>query len=214
MPGKGRIVKERKMAPALLRKLQQPLYDTHELEGDAAAPREITFFTREQGRNKTVSGNPKTEADTNMTQPSQLPKPQKFEMRGMRFEYFNLEPDDIANNAPDLVLLYEQSVFRFVFGNSRTWLEVPLSRIPNGPALTGTLASGDTTNATEFAYLHQGEASVKEYYNFLVEGEPTTIRHKENFKVEVEWPNGAITPNTVNDQRVRVYLIGHLFVEL
>lgn len=210
----GRIVREKKTAPALLRKLTQPLYDTHELEGGAAAPSKITFFTREQGRNKAVSGNPKTEADTNMTQPSQLPKPQKFEMRGMRFEFFQLEPDDIANGAPDLVLLYEQSVFRFVFGNARTWLEIPLSRLPSGPSLTGTVASGDTTNEVEMAYLHQGEASVKEYYNFLVDGQPTTIKYKENFHAEIEWTNGAVTFNTANDQRVRVYLMGHLFVEL
>lgn len=209
----GRLVRARKAPAGILRKLTQPLYDTNVLEGGVAQQR-LGFFELPIGQNMPVAGVPKTIVDTNMTQASQLGTPQKFWLRGYNFEFFNLEPDDIANTAPDLVLLYEQSLFTFTFGNNRPWLQIPLSQIPQGCALTGTLAFGDDQNAVEAAYLHQGEASVAEYYNFTVARRPIRINTNEPFSAEITWPNGAVTWNTANDQRVRVYLIGHLFAAI
>ena len=103
-----------------------------------------------------------------MTQASQLGTPQKFHLEGFNYEYLVTDPDDTEDTAADLVMMMEESVFTFFFANNRPWLQLPLSRIPTGTALTGSAASGDDTNAIEFAFLHQGEASVREVYDFTV----------------------------------------------
>ena len=211
----GRIVKQRKQPKALLRKLTQPLYDTNIVPavGDGAYNL-LQYFLIPIGQNMPLTGAPKTEADTNLTQASQLGTPQKFHLEGFNFEFFVLDPDDTQDTAADLIDIYEQSVFTFYFSNNRPWLQLPLSRIPTGTALTGTCASGDTTNAIEFAFLHQGEASVREVYDFTVGKKPIRIGTAEPFFAEITWPNGAVTSTSADRRRSRVFAVGSLFSAL
>lgn len=210
-----RLVKQRKAPAAILRKLYQPLYDTNVFQGvGGGAFNTLQYFLLPIGAALPVIGGAKSEADTNLTQASQLGTPQKFRLYGFRFEFFTLEPDDLDDTAPDMVNVYEQSVFTFLFGNSRPWLQVPLSRIPSGTSLTGASSSGDTTNAPEFSFLHNGEASVKEYYDFTMAKQGIKIGTAEPFYAELTWPNGAITMTSANNQRARVYLVGQLFSAL
>lgn len=210
----NRISLARKTGDAVLRKLKQPLYDTTVIEGGAAT-QQLQFFNIPIGGAMPVAGGAKSLADTNMSQAAQLGTPQEFSLVGFNYEFFVLEPDDIANGAPDYLLMYEQSTFTFVFSNNRPWLRVPLSQIPQGISATGTGASGDITNNIEFGYLHQGLASVKEYYNFMLPNKKLIhIYPNEPFGVDIDWFNGAITLNTANDQRCRVFIVGFLYSAL
>jgi hypothetical protein len=65
------------MPSALLRPLQQYLYDT-EIIPAAGTPNELVFFQRQLGQTTTFGGVTKTEAETNLTQPGQLANPLNF----------------------------------------------------------------------------------------------------------------------------------------
>lgn len=208
---------------ALLRKLQNPLYDTTVIDASVATDI-LQFFVRPQGQPMPVAGGAKTNADTNLQSASMLGEPLEFDVVGFNYEYFNLEPESQdAGNALDIasdeILIWAQSFFRFKF-NNRTFLECPLRQLPSGTALTGTVATGDTTNQVQFAYLHWGKASVTEYYNFTINdpdtGEPQMykIHSAEPFFAEVRWPNAAIDMNTNNDERFRTYIQGYLYQNL
>ncbi len=207
------LVKQRKKPNAILRKLQQPLYDTNVID-DAGGFNLMQFFLLPVGQPMPVAGGNKSEVDTNMTQASQLGTPEEFSLKGFQFEYFHEDPSNIIDFANDQFAMYDESVFTFFFSNNRPWLQVPLSRIPSGTMLTGTGSSGDTTGTVEFGFVHQGEASVKEYYDFKIEKKGIHIHTNEPFFVELTWPNGNPTWATDDEDRVRVYLVGHLFAAL
>jgi len=62
---------------AILRPLQQPLYDT-ELITAAGTPAIIQFFQRQLGQTTGVGALVKTLAETNLSQPGQLANPLNF----------------------------------------------------------------------------------------------------------------------------------------
>ena len=70
---------------ALLRPLQQPLYDT-EVIPSSSVPIEIIFFQRQLGQSMAYAVVTKTEAETNLQQPGQLADPLEFSLFGFLFE--------------------------------------------------------------------------------------------------------------------------------
>jgi hypothetical protein len=109
--------------------------------------------------------------------------------------------------------MYQQSVFTFFFGQNRPWLRLPLSQITQGVAPTGEVSTGDITADIFYGVLHQGPASVDEWYNFTIGKSPIRINTAEPFSAEVNWPNGAVTW-TAADTRVRTLLKGNLYAAL
>jgi len=208
----GNITMSRPAGAALLRKLTNPLYDTIVLDSGVAI-QAIQFFRLPIGINMPVTAVAKTEADTNLTQAGQLGTPQMFDLEGFNFESIQVDPTDIANNVADLVALYEQGLFSFFFGQQRPWLEIPLSQIPTGIYLNGTMGFGDTAGSDEALFIGVGESCVDSIYNFTVGKEAIRVHSAEPFNAEITWPNGAITPAGA-DQRVRVYMIGSLYAAL
>jgi len=98
---------------ALLRPLQQPLYDT-EIIPAAATPNELIFFQRQLGQTTAFTGLVKTEAETNLQQPGQLANPLEFSLFGFLFEV-----------APAVVLadfnaIYQASAFIFTY-TKKNW---------------------------------------------------------------------------------------------
>jgi hypothetical protein len=197
---------------AILRKLTQPLYDTVILENAGAAPNLYQYFIIPIGGNLAVANVPKTLADTNLDQASQLGVPSMYDLMGFNFELFVADPTDLNDNVEDIFQLYEQSVFTFFFGTNRPWLSLPLSQIPTGTALTG---SADTSVGVEEAlFVHQGLARQDEVYDFTVRKRAIRIHSAENFHVEIDWPNGGTAAWQMADTRTRVFMVGNLYSAL
>ena len=141
-----RIILKKEVKTPLLRKLQQPLYDTNTLDATVATNL-MSYFVRPQGNLMPVAAVVKTEADTNMKATSMLGEPLIFDLLGFNYEWFKSVPtSEVAGTlldiAADEIRVYGQSVFRFYF-NMRIFLEVPLRQIPEGPYLNGSVCTGD-----------------------------------------------------------------------
>jgi len=209
----SKIRKARATGNPILRRLVQPLYDTTVVAG-AVATGLLQFFRIQQGGIMPVAAVVKSEADTNMKTAGALGEPMMFDLESFNFEWFVLEPDDVDDTSPDLVDIYEQSLFTFLFGLNRTAWQFPLSQIPSGTMLTGQSSSGDTTNATEWGFLHQGVPSVGQVYDVMMDNEPTEIGPVEPFGIDITWPNGNFTTTSTNNQRARVFMNGCLYTQL
>lgn len=194
------VVLSRQAPAGLTRAYRQPLYDRDIIA--AAAVNQIILFQRPLGQTNSAAV-VKTEQDTNLTMAGQLPFPQFFHLFGFQFE--------VAQTAviADMLLIYPTGVFTFTFGTNRKWLEVPMTRVPNGPQIVQ-----NTALAAAGAYIPQfGVPSSKEFYQFVKPtGKPYAIKAGETFQVKLSWPSGAITLGTAT--AARAYLVGILYVGL
>lgn len=98
---------------ALLRPLQQPLYDT-EVIPSSSVPIEIIFFQRQLGQSMAYAVVTKTEAETNLQQPGQLANPLEFSLFGFLFE---VSPFCVL---ADFQNIYTASAFIFTY-TKHTW---------------------------------------------------------------------------------------------
>jgi len=201
---KGTGIALSRPAPAgYVRAYRNPLYDTDDLQ--AAATAQVRFFQVPVGQ-LNASAAVKTEADTNLTQAGQLANPQMFDLFGFQFE---TEPQVVV---ADQVLVYQRGVFEFSFGTQRIWLQVPLSRIPQGPSQYIT-AAATTVAATTIQSAVWGSPSVREYYPFVKpDGAPYRIKATETFQCRTFWPSAAITASAVTT--LRTFMIGILYIGL
>jgi len=190
-----------KPAPAgYVRALRNPLYDTDNML--AAATTQLRLFQVPIGQ-LNASAVRKTEADTNLSQAGQLANPQMFDLHGFQLEVA------IGTVIADMILLYSRGVFEFSFGTQRIWLQVPMSRVPCGPAVNG-IAGGAVVPSPN---LFNGWPSVREYYPFVQpDGSPYPIKATETFQVRLFWPSLAISVSAVT--LVRTFLIGTLYIGL
>jgi hypothetical protein len=203
MPRGTGIALSRPAPAGYVRALRNPLYDTDDLL--AAATNQVILFQRPQGQTD-ASANVKTAAETNLTVGGQLANPQMFDLFGFQFEV----QGDAA--IADKILVYNTGVFRFSFGTQRTWLELPIRRIPDGPQLV-TTGAATGTSGTIIRDTIYGWPSVREYYPFVKpSGRPYRIKATETFQVVISWPSGAITPSAV--VQIRAYMVGILYVGL
>lgn len=193
---------------ALLRPLQQPLYDT-EIVPSANTPNEIRYFQRQLGQVTAFGNLNKTAAETNLGQPGQLANPLEFSLFG--FNYVILA-DQQVEETPAFVLLGDftaitaDSVFTFLYTGNRIYLQIPLCRIPQGVAPEGFSALSNQVQAEERTIVHNGVGHISNFYKFTIGRSALRMRPTEAFQVRLEWPNGAptITVNT----RTQVYLLG------
>jgi hypothetical protein len=140
-------------------------------------------------------------------------------MVGFQYKFMIPDPDDIDQTAADMVDMYQQSVFTFFWGPGRPEWQFPLDRLPTSTILTGNVAGGDITGNVEFGFLHNGPASVKEYWDVTIRDDrgqpmPVKIGPEENFYVEASWPNGAVTFASADQRRCIMLLVGSLFTQL
>ena len=200
---------------ALLRKLTQPLYDTRVLANAVAVPATVQYFRIPIGGVLAGAATNKTEADTNLTSQGSLGVPQIFDLDGFNYEVF-LADGSVAftSNIVDMAFIYTTGVFRFFFGQSRPWLEVPLTQIPTGTALTGRLDIEETIGPTAGAFLHNGPASVEEKYDFTVGRQSIRLHSAEPFNCEVSYPQGSPGNIVGAAIRTRAYLTGSLYAAL
>lgn len=194
------IVLSRQAPPGLTRAYRQPLYDRDIIA--AAAVNQVVLFQRPLGQTNSAAA-VKTEMDTNLTMAGQLPFPQFFHLFGFQFEVSQ------SGVLADFLLIYNTGVFTFTFGTNRKWLEVPMSRVPNGPQIVQ-----NTALAAAGVYTPQfGVPSSKEFYQFVKPtGKPYAMKAGETFQVKLSWPSGAITLSAAT--AARSYLVGILYVGL
>jgi hypothetical protein len=216
-------LKVQKAVPsAALRALKQPLFDTMEAPLLVNAVTNLTFFQTPVGQALNVSGNLKTIAETNLTQAGQLGIPQEFEMFGINVtvNYAGGYYDDglgtlLADFLDDMAIIYEQSILRFIFGQNRPWLTIPLTAIPHGDfMLTGANQTADDSESFEF--ISNGESSSKEFYKFFANDRPVYINSAENFTTRLEYPNAVNLGLSANgaETRITTYLVGILYTAL
>lgn len=187
---------------AILRPLQQPLYDTEILTAVGTAA-QVIFFQRQLGQS--FAGAPavvKTTAETNLAQPGQLANPLEFSVFGFLFE---VEPGIVL---ADFNAVYTTSTFSFFYTGNRLYLEIPTTRIPQGVAPEGFSAVSTTVAATTInsTMVHNGVGHISNYYKFTIGRSALRIRPTENFQILLNFPAGATTLTT--DTRLRVFILG------
>ncbi len=182
---------------ALLRPLQQPLYDT-EIVPASGTPIEIDFFMRQLGQTTAYGSVTKTEAETNLQQPGQLANPLEFSLFGFLFEVM---PGTVL---ADFVNIYTASAFIFTYTGNRVYLSLPLMRIPQGIGIEGFAAT--TVGSTTLSAVKNGVGHVSNYFKFTIGRSALRIRPTESFQIKVRWPNAA--PTITTNVRCRVYITG------
>lgn len=184
---------------AILRPLQQPLYDTESLP--ASAITEVIYFQRQLGQTMANAAVTKTIAETNLQQPGQLANPLEFSLFGFLFE---VEPGTAWT---DFIAIYKTAVFVFTYTGNRVYLQIPLTRIPQGVAPEGFSALYGQTAAAERTNVHNGVGHISNIYKFTIGRAALRIRPTESFQVKVSWSvAGGITMSAVT--RTRVFLQG------
>lgn len=226
MAGGNEIVKGSRPVQPLLRKYRQPLYDEEKL-GAGVAYTNLPLFARRRGEQDNAS-HPKTARDTNLLANGALGARQEFYLVGFNLMLdWNILATDTAAAAPnaqnnELFVVQEimkDSLFTFTFGRGQPLLEVPTERIPFGLGPDGMVDSQRTAGNTEVAHvLTNGVPSVREFYDVrLRKSRPRHIQTEQNFTLEIDWPNTAITIGTVSGgeyYRIMVYAVGILLSAL
>lgn len=184
---------------AILRPLQQPLYDT-EIIPSSSTPSELIFFQRQLGQTTAYGSVTKSAAETNLQQPGQLANPLEFSLFGFLFEV------ECGTTAADFNMIYDKSVFTFTYTGNRVYLQIPLTRIPQGVAPEGMVSLDGATAARGTTYVHMGVGHVSNIYKFTIGRSALRIRPTESFQAKLAWPNGA--PTISANTRLRVFLVG------
>jgi hypothetical protein len=205
-PGNYPYAQSMPLPSAILRPLQQPLYDTENLPA-TTTPTEIIFFQRQLGQTTASGALVKSAAETNLQQPGQLANPVEFSLFGF---YIEVQPDITL---ADYVNVYKQSVCFFTYTGNRVYLQIPTSRIPQGVAPEGFAAT--TVAATTLSVVHSGVGHVSNMYKFTIGRSALRIRPTESFQFAMRWPSGAPTivgtaavGTTGNVVRIRIILAG------
>jgi hypothetical protein len=166
---------------AILRPLQQPIYDTENLP-ITGVPNELIFMQRQLGQTTAYGGLTKTAAETNLQQPGQLANPVEFSVFGF---YIEVQPDIVMS---DYIGVYKQSVCFFTYTGNRVYLQIPTTRIPQGVSPEG-FAGG--TLATGSQVVHNGVGHTSNMYKFTIGRSALRIRPTESFQFAIRWPSGA-----------------------
>lgn len=189
---------------AVLRPLQQPLYDT-ESTGTGAIS-EIIFFQRQLGQTMANVGggsNIKTAVETNLQQPGQLANPLEFSVFGFLVE---VEP---GTTLADFNTLYRAAVFVFTYTGNRVYLQIPINRIPQGVSPEGFSALAGQTAATTSTMVHNGVGHVSNLYKFTIGKAALRIRPTESFQAKLSFNSSlSSTATLVAATRVRCYIVG------
>ena len=175
---------------------REPIYDSAIIAAGALTTLRQSFFLNPQGGLR-------SDIDTNLTQPGQMPYPQKMLVTSLRLQAF-------INDARDynfLVKLFENGWIRFFVGK-KDYLTVPCSKVAGKQSI---YLQGGITDGTKTKVLTQiGEAHESGYP--LLENKSVWIGSGENFGVELVSNNLAFTLNS--PVRLRMYLEGQKHVEV
>jgi hypothetical protein len=187
----------------VLRPLRQPIFDTEVYPAGGIAT--LRLFT-----NSTTfaAGGAKLSRHTNMTQSGQLGTPLEFDLVG-----FNVEIER-GTSKDDHDTLYRTGQFIWFFGQNTIWLNVPLSRIPEGIGLYGQISQDGNAAPVEKSVLVNGWPIVQNLYNFTTPDRMARrVTSTESFRAQIDFPD-VPTPTISVNTEVRAYMLGILYTQL
>ncbi len=191
---------------------KEPRYDSFLTAAAGAGVGTMSFFTvpRNTSGSGFIAPIVKPEADTNMSTPSQLGKPNQFLLFGFTVEALPATGAALAASAvaSDWALIYHPGVFRFILGANNVQLEVPLEKIPTGCGPTGFATAGGVVTPLHMGARTNGVPDSSHYYNFTVPGSklPLLINGDQTFRCEINYPVANLI--TVGIWRFRCYMHG------
>lgn len=109
---------------------------------------------------KFADGTAKTLCDTNMPQSGTLGFPLEFDHVGFLFEL------DRQRTRGDFNIIYNCSVFEWIYGQVTRWLQIKLTRIPEGIGPTGSVSIDGNAAPAEASIVANGWGVVSNFYNF------------------------------------------------
>lgn len=183
----------------VLRPLRQSMYDSEVYPAAGVARLDIfanhtTFSTPGIGR--------KTLRDTNMRQDGNLGTPLEYDLVGFIMEW------ERGISVADHIALYNAGVFKWFFGQTTTWLEMPDTKIPEG---IGAFAALDG-NAAPTSLIANGWPVTQNFYNFSTPDlKARRVTSNESFRCQKEWPTAPIVSRNL---RLTVYMLGLLYGQL
>jgi hypothetical protein len=185
----------------VLRPLRQPLYDTEKFSnGDT---QQILF----SDNRKFADGTAKTLCDTNMPQSGTLGFPLEFDHVGFTFEL------ERGTTRADHNILYGCSVFEWIYGQVTRWLQVRLTRIPEGITSSGSVSIDGQAGPTEASIIGNGWGVTSNFYNFTTpDRKARRITSTESFKNPILFPRTLA--NLAADRLGTTYVLGILYGQL
>lgn len=186
----------------VLRPLRQPLYDTEKFaNGDT----QQVLFTDNK---KFADGTAKSLADTNMPQSSTLGFPLEFDHVGFTFEYQR------GTSRADFNILYSGTVFEWIYGQVTRWLQIRLTRIPEGITASGSVSIDGNAAPAEASIIGNGWGVVSNFYNFTTpDRKARRITSTESFKNPILF-FPAIAGLTASPRKGTTYMLGILYGQL
>lgn len=178
------------MPSAILRPLQQPIYDT-EVYVAAVAVTDVQYFQRQVGQTFAFGTTPavKTLGETNLTQPGQLANPLEFSLFGFTHEI------DPGVTYADYVLIYRTALFTFTYTGNRVYLQIPLTKIPQGVGPDG-FSFANTAAVAQGGTVKQGVGHVSNVYKFTIGKAALRIRPTEAFNARVSYSKAVASGDT------------------
>jgi hypothetical protein len=203
---------------AILRPLQQPVYDTELIITNTT---EIIFFQRQIGQpfanaNAVNSATTKTVNDTSLYQPGSLPNPIEMSVFGFLFEV------QAGCLFADFNQVYSTGLFTYTYTGNRVYLQVPINRIPQGVSPEGFASytgNAATTGTNTTGQVHNGVGHVSNLYKFTIGRAALRIRPTESFQARLNYVSGtsvncgtisglANGNNGTGSLRLRTYIMG------
>ena len=188
-----------------------PLYD-YQAYGTGGSTI-FTFFSVPVGQGTArAGGGVKTLEDTNMDVAGQLPAPKHFLCTGIEVVMFQgaatlsqLSAAAISTGLADLAGVLQRGFLNLFIGSKSYLVDGPLNVFPPSFGLAGMVAMAGTTTAdTKVDSITYIRSFGKPY-----DISPVFIPSAQNFKVTLEFPDGAVTVGTAGVIGVR--LLGFLY---
>jgi hypothetical protein len=181
----------------LLRPLRQPLYDREPIDTGANL---VELFVDNKKNN---AGTAKTERDTNMPGSGLLATPLEFALVGFQGHL------ELGTALADYQAIYNGGVFKWIFGQTTTWLTIKLMQIPQGIGPHGFYTQTAAANATLITHGWGVMNNIFSFLNHKKEARP--IGSNESFKNQLSFPGGVTLSATVY---WTTYMIGILKASL
>jgi hypothetical protein len=150
----------------------------------------------------------KTEADTNMQDDGSLGTPLEFDLVGFVTE---LQRGATRAQHNDV---YNKCVWKWLFGQTTSWLRIKMSKMPEGIGPAGCVALDGGVVANEQSIITNGWAVSTNFFNFTTpDKKARRITSKETFRNEI-LPCWALALGSGGCIKVTTWMLGILYASL
>lgn len=189
----------------VLRPLRQPMYDSEFLVTGGTTT--VQLFS-DHKRFTTAPAVAKTECDTNMQDDGSLGTPLEFDLVGFVTELARGTTKAQSND------IYNKCVWKWLFGQTTTWLRVKMTKVPEGIGLAGSVSIDGNNTPTEASILSNGWPVVTNFMNFTTpDRKARRVTSKETFRNEI-LPCTALALGSGGSVKVTTFMLGILYSSL